>query len=112
MPHKDPLKKKEYARLYQINNKEKIKSQRLFTSYGITLDDWNEMFANQKGCCDICGTHQSKQKRKMDVDHNHETGKVRSLLCTGCNTAIGLLQESIVNAEKLIAYLRKHDEEE
>ena len=57
--------------------------------YGIERDDWNEMFAEQEGCCAICGKHQSEQKKRLEVDHCHETGFVRALLCTNCNTAIG-----------------------
>lgn len=39
----------------------------------------------QKGCCAICGKHQSKLKSKLHVDHCHVTGKVRQLLCKTCN---------------------------
>jgi len=111
MGYKCPEKRKEYAKLYSIKNKEKAREQYLFRMYKITVDDWNKMFNDQNGCCDICGTHQSEQKRKFDVDHNHDTGKVRARLCTNCNTAVGLLQESVENADKLSEYLRKHSEE-
>jgi len=47
------------------------------------------MFAEQEGCCAICGKHQSEQKKRLEVDHCHETGHVRALLCTNCNTALG-----------------------
>jgi len=57
--------------------------------YGIERDDWNQMFAEQEGCCAICGKHQSEQKKRLEVDHCHETGHVRALLCTNCNTALG-----------------------
>lgn len=56
--------------------------------YGITPDDYSRMFADQDGCCKICGAHQSSQKRRLYVDHCHETGKVRGLLCHRCNTSI------------------------
>jgi hypothetical protein len=57
--------------------------------YGIEREDWNQMFAEQEGCCAICGKHQSEQKKRLEVDHCHETGHVRALLCTNCNTALG-----------------------
>ena len=112
MAYKCPEQKKEYAKLYNIKNKEKLRDKWMFRTYGINIDDWNEMFNQQNGCCEICGKHQSEQNRRLDIDHNHTTGKVRSLLCTNCNTAVGLLQESVDNAAKLAEYLRKHDEEE
>ena len=42
------------------------------------------------------------------VDHNHSTGKIRALLCSNCNTAIGLLKEDIPRVERLIEYLKLH----
>ena len=60
--------------------------------YGITEKEYNKIFKNQKGCCAICGEHQSKQKKALNVDHNHKTGQVRSLLCTDCNWKVGILE--------------------
>ena len=56
--------------------------------YGITPDDYNQLFQQQNGCCAICGKHQSKLKRRLDVDHDHKSGKVRGLLCNPCNKII------------------------
>lgn len=61
--------------------------------YGISLEEYNGMFADQNGCCKICKTHQVEFKRKLHVDHCHKTGKVRGLLCHNCNLAIGCLKE-------------------
>lgn len=41
----------------------------------------------------------------MHVDHNHETGEIRGILCNGCNTAIGLIHEDLVVAKRIIYYL-------
>lgn len=65
------------------------------------------MFAEQNGCCAICGDHQSNQARSMAVDHCHETGRVRGLLCMKCNTGIGKLGDSPELLRKAIAYLEK-----
>ena len=61
--------------------------------YGITLEDYNRMFAEQNGCCAMCGRHQSEFKRRLAVDHDHKTSKVRGLLCTGCNVKLGVLED-------------------
>ena len=58
-------------------------------AYGITLTDYNKMFAEQEGCCAICGKHQSEFKKALDVDHNHLTNQVRGLLCGNCNNGLG-----------------------
>lgn len=79
------------------------------SSYNISLDQYNEMFNLQQGCCDICGTHQSKLKRNLAVDHCHSTGKVRKLLCSNCNSGIGKLQENIEILKKAISYLEEHN---
>lgn len=110
---KNAHKKKEYDKIYKEVNKEKIKAQtkeyreqnkeklrngRLKAVYGITIEQYNEMFEKQGGVCAIClkpETHTIKGIIvKLAVDHDHETGKVRGLLCNLCNTAIGHLQNS------------------
>ena len=74
--------------------------------YGITIDDYNRMFAEQDGCCAICGIHQTKDKSTFCVDHCHATGKVRGLLCTKCNKALGLFHDNQDLLNKAIHYLQ------
>ncbi len=75
--------------------------------YGITVDHYERMLAQQKGRCACCGQHQSMFKRRLHVDHCHETGEIRGLLCTQCNPGIGYLQHSIPRLKKAILYLSK-----
>lgn len=56
--------------------------------------------------CDICG-----RRKPLEVDHNHETGAVRGMLCGRCNKAIGLFKDSLLLLAKATAYLEKHDGE-
>lgn len=63
-------------------------------NYGITLDTYNFMFLEQEGCCMICKIHQSQCKQNLHVDHDHETGQVRGLLCQKCNHALGLFKDN------------------
>jgi len=53
--------------------------------YGITLEDYNKLYSNQNGCCSICHRPQFELEKTLSVDHDHITGKVRGLLCNGCN---------------------------
>lgn len=70
----------------------------LLGRYGITLIDFDNKGREQRGLCEIC------QKRPAKVvDHNHRTGSVRGILCGGCNTAIGVLDEDFVSATAYIA---------
>ena len=73
--------------------------------YGITPDQFKQMFETQQGKCAICN-EEPKTKRGLHVDHNHETGKVRGLLCHGCNVALGSFKEDIGLLNKAIEYLR------
>lgn len=62
---------------------------RLQYKYGITPDEYLKLHADQAGCCAICGIHESKTIKRLHVDHCHDTGRVRGLLCAKCNTSIG-----------------------
>lgn len=78
--------------------------------YGITREQYDEMFARQGGLCAICGTDNgasAKGTKTLAVDHCHETGEVRGLLCNGCNRAIGLLKDNVAVLESAIRYLKK-----
>jgi hypothetical protein len=85
-----------------------IKSQNLKSWYGMTLDQWNQMFMDQKGCCAICEEHVSKLKTKeLCVDHDHSTGEIRGLLCHSCNRGIGLLKDSPEILSKTLVYFNR-----
>jgi len=68
------------------------KERVLKSRYGITTEQWQAMFDAQNGCCKICGRHQSLFKKALHVDHNHDTGEVRGLLCSKCNAVLGWLE--------------------
>lgn len=78
----------EYNRKFDLNK-----------AYGISIDDYNRMFAEQNGCCAICKTHitelNQRRKKHLCVDHDHHTRQVRGLLCDKCNRGIGLLQDDV-----------------
>ena len=76
---------------------------------GIDMDikRYNEMFIEQKGCCAICGRHQSEDSITFHVDHDHDTVEVRGLLCKNCNNAIGLLRDDVSVLKAAIEYLNK-----
>lgn len=71
--------------------------------YGLTVDEYNTMYKQQDGKCAICGCTPTR----LYVDHDHESNKHRQLLCPGCNTMIGGL-ENVKNGDG-IKYLIKHN---
>ena len=90
-------------------NKQKVWENKLQYRYGITKQDYENLFTKQKGCCAICNTDNPSSKRKnhkyFSVDHCHQTGKIRGLLCANCNNAIGLLGDCPLTIIKASLYL-------
>lgn len=76
----------------------------LKAKYGITVADYDAMLAKQNGVCAICKF--PPKRRRLAVDHNHKTGKVRGLLCWRCNYALGVLERSMPKLPIMLAYLK------
>ena len=87
----------------------RMRSLALKRLYGITLDDYNRMLKIQNNRCAICnGTETGRKDIKyFNVDHCHTTGKVRGLLCHGCNSGIGNMKDDVELLDKAIAYLKE-----
>jgi hypothetical protein len=86
-----------------------VKDRFLRWRFGIGLDEYEGILAGQGGGCAICGNGNMQTRRKfLDVDHDHETGKVRGILCSPCNTALGLLREDPTRIARLAEYVRLH----
>ncbi|KKN82234.1 hypothetical protein LCGC14_0310470 [marine sediment metagenome] len=63
---------------------------RLYVQYGIVEGEYEDLLVEQEGGCAICHVTPFPDERKLGVDHNHRTGKVRGLLCGKCNSGLGL----------------------
>lgn len=85
------------------------RAQRLLREFGLTLEAFDALAASQGGLCAICRRppHGGKNGQVLHVDHDHETGVVRGLLCGPCNTALGLLAEDHERIDRVIHYLTK-----
>lgn len=93
MPHKDPIKRKEYQFARNLRRR-----------YGITIQQYNEMYAQQQGGCKLCGYSPAPPYRGLHIDHCAKTGKVRGLLCSYCNRKIiGAIEK--IGLERIIDYL-------
>lgn len=97
---------------YAARNPERIKDQSLRATFGISLDEYNRMHEVQAGLCDICGKPETRKSHKgktriLAVDHCHDTGKVRGLLCSHCNQGIGFMNHDIDILTRAIDYLKR-----
>jgi hypothetical protein len=86
--------------------KSEHRNTQLKSDYNITLDEYNEILIKQNNGCAICGKT-INGKRNMCVDHDHETGRVRGLLCSHCNWGLGHFKDNIDLLENAIKYLKK-----
>ncbi len=80
----------------------------------ITIAEYKNLFELQKGVCAICGNIETRKTIKgntckFTVDHNHNTDKVRGLLCHKCNVGIGLFKDDINSLKKAIKYLKTYN---
>lgn len=89
----------------------KKKDSTLRSKYGITLAQYNEMLAEQGGVCAIChrpeSVHIAGKRIALSVDHNHETGAVRGLLCKGCNTFMGMVDNIPGVVDRILAFAKR-----
>lgn len=80
---------------------------KLKQKYGMTLEDYEQLLEDQGGVCALCGNEQHRNISKLFIDHDHETGKVRGLLCLRCNTALGVFGDNTAGVMKVLRYLRQ-----
>lgn len=126
MPYKDKDKAKAYKKAYTKSHPEMVKKQKaawrknnpteaklaafkrhLRNTYNISYSDFENMLHAQGGVCAICKTN-PEPNRRLSVDHNHLTGKVRALLCGLCNYGLGAFKDDTLRLSKAIEYLEYH----
>ncbi len=90
------------------------KNHKLMRAFNISLDDYQKMFTAQNGVCEICkepekfSSKGNEKAMSLAVDHDHDTGKIRSLLCLKCNRGLGLFEEDANKLSAAINYIKKH----
>lgn len=94
-----------------LTKPEVVRQNLLKRVYGMSLEEYKELFDSQNGVCAICGEKAKGGKtstRELHIDHDHVTGRNRGLLCHKCNPGLGQFNDSIEMLEKAIAYLKKY----
>lgn len=95
-----------YSKVSYPAKKRKMQAYSLAKFYGVTIERFDAMLAAQHGVCAICGL--PPRKKQLGVDHCHETGLVRALLCSSCNVGIGNLQDDPRLLRAAADYLEFH----
>ena len=106
----NPEKVREYVRQWRLANPEKVykiaRRSQLKKGFNITLEQYDKILVKQNFKCAICNKHMSEFKRALAVDHDHETGKIRGLLCRNCNAILGYAGDNPKILLEAIDYLK------
>ena len=103
--HSDELraKRRAYHKANQQHISAKVRLWRLVNVYGISEQEYARMRAAQNNLCALCKS--PEKSKRLCVDHDHETGEVRGLLCIQCNSALGKLGDNIAGLDNAKQYL-------
>lgn len=92
---------KDYQKKRLSSDSEHVRSIKVKSVYGLTKEEWLKLVKEHGGKCAIC-----KNEEKLQIDHCHQTKKVRGLLCARCNKAIGLFKDDIDRVISAVEYLK------
>lgn len=98
----------EGARQWRARNPGREKDIKRKAMYGMPHGRFDEMLEEQLGGCAACGTPHEATERGLVVDHDHETGEVRALLCLHCNVALGMLKDDPERIAALLTYIWRY----
>jgi len=84
-----------------------ISRKHLLQRYGLTMEQFNNLLAKQRGRCAICRCDRCPTFGRLSVDHDHTNSVVRGLLCDPCNKALGLFHDNLHFLKRALLYLQK-----
>ena len=97
-------KNKERCKEYYSNNKDKAFERYLKNTYQMSVEEYETSLKNQSEVCAICKS-KCVSGKKLAVDHNHDTGEFRGVLCRQCNRALGMFRDSPTILHSALEYL-------
>lgn len=106
--NREKIRIKDKIRKSRPEIKLKNRNYNLMKYYGVTLEEWNNLFTKQGECCAICKSP-TTNGTGWHTDHDHKKGKVRGILCSPCNIAIGHFKDNIEALESAIIYLSENN---
>jgi hypothetical protein len=104
-PERVAASNKAWRESNRVKVKEQLYNNWLKRNYGITRIEYEELLRSQDGRCAICRTLPTTQRR-LAVDHDHDTGKIRGILCDQCNVGLGNFRESAAMLKAAAVYIR------
>jgi len=93
---------------FREKNKKRLSVTKNRAGIKLSVEEFDELLNERGNCCEICGLHHTKMNRRIAIDHDHKTGKMRGFLCDTCNRGLGLLKDNEQIVEKTLNYLRKY----
>lgn len=111
--------RKEYNRQWYICNKSKALEnsilrarKNLCKKFDISIPEYNSLLEEQNHKCAICSApNRSGRGRKLCLDHDHFSGKIRAFLCGKCNRFLGLVSEDVGLLQRMVQYIQEHKSE-
>lgn len=105
-----------YVTQWKQRNKKRTKTQKrkdyLKSTYGISLEQYEDMRVAQQYRCYVCNKHEDEVSNAgptaLNVDHCHSTGVIRKLLCMSCNIALGKVNDDVEILQRCIDYIKEH----
>lgn len=99
----------QYAKQRYVYSPNKQRELTLKNKYGIAIETYNQLLIKQQNSCALCGTTVvGRNQKNFCVDHNHETGEIRGLLCFNCNIGLGMFKDSPKLLQRAIQYLEEN----
>ena len=96
---------RDYRRQRHTENPDLWRVGNLKRNYNLSLEEYRDLFIVQNNACAICERTTNSDGRSLAVDHDHETGEVRGILCISCNRGLGYFQDDPILLEKASQYL-------
>jgi hypothetical protein len=93
-------RKRRHEQVFKERHPEYFRDKQILRQYGLTRQERDELFAKNDGLCWVCG-----QNPATDIDHDHNTGRVRGALCYNCNRALGHAKDNPKTLRSLADYL-------
>lgn len=107
----NPEKFAQRNKSWRLRNAEKLRWYEVSRKFGITQEEYSDLYNSQNGVCAICGLPETITRngivRALAVDHCHSTGKIRGLLCSACNMGLGKFKDDKSLVLKAFSYLDK-----
>jgi Recombination endonuclease VII len=98
-----------YMREWRRRNPRKVKHQNIYGRYGMTVDEFEAKLVEQEDRCLVClrTFDPDPAKRDRHIDHNHDTGEFRGIVCARCNAILGRVDRDVEILKRAVAYLER-----